>query len=84
MALLLDKKVQKQLSNGNNIKVGFDKKGNKHLYSDTMARTQRVSADELKDMDIMLDNATYLDEAPHDPTHNNPFDYFYYFRATNE
>ena len=82
MAPLLDKKVQKQLPNGNNIKVGFDKKGNKHLYSDTMARTRRVSADELKDMDIMLDNATYLDEAAHDPTHNNPFDYFYYFKAT--
>ena len=82
MAPLLDKKVQKQLPNGNNIKVGFDKKGNKHLYSDTMARTRRVSADELKDMDIILDNATYLDEAAHDPTHNNPFDYFYYFKAT--
>ena len=82
MAPLLDKKVQKQLPNGNNIKVGFDKKGNKHLYSDTMARTRRVSADELKDMDIMLDNATYLNEAAHDPTHNNPFDYFYYFKAT--
>lgn len=82
MAPLLDKKVQKQLPNGNNIKIGFDKKGNKHLYSDTMARTRRVSADELKDMDIMLDNATYLDEAAHDPTHNNPFDYFYYFKAT--
>lgn len=79
---LLDKKVQKQLPNGNNIKVGFDKKGNKHLYSDTMARTRRVSADELKDIDIMLDNATYLNEAAHDPTHNNPFDYFYYFKAT--
>ncbi len=82
MAPLLDKKVQKQLPNGNNIKVGFDKKGNKHLYSDTMARTRRVSADELKDIDIMLDNATYLNEAAHDPTHNNPFDYFYYFKAT--
>ena len=71
---------------GKKIKPSFykSKKGNKHLYSDTMARTQRVSADELKDMDIMLDNATYLDEAPHDPTHNNPFDYFYYFKATNE
>lgn len=46
MAPLLDKKVQKQLPNGNNIKVGFDEKGNKHLYSDTMARTRRVSADE--------------------------------------
>lgn len=82
MAPLLDKKVQKRLPNGNNIKIGFDKKGNKHLYSDTMARTRRVSADELKDMDIMLDNATYLDKAAHDPTHNNPFDYFYYFKAT--
>ncbi len=82
MAPLLDKKVQKRLPNGNNIKIGFDKKGNKHLYSDTMARTRRVSADELKDMDIMLDNATYLDEAAHYPTHNNPFDYFYYFKAT--
>ena len=30
----------------------------------------------------MLDNATYLNEAAHDPTHNNPFDYFYYFKAT--
>lgn len=46
MAPLLDKKVQKQLPNGNNIKVRFDEKGNKHLYSDTMARTRRVSADE--------------------------------------
>ena len=82
MAPLLGRKVQKRLPNGRTIKVGFDKKGNKHLYSDTISRTRRVSADDLKYMDIMLENATYLGEATHDPTHNNPFDYFYYFKAT--
>ena len=82
MAPLLEKRVQKQLPSGSNIKVGFDRNGNKHLYSDTIARTRRISADELKDMDTLLENATYLGEATHDPTHNNPFDYFYYFKAT--
>ena len=82
MAPLLEKRVQKQLPSGSNIKVGFDRNGNKHLYSDTIARTRRISADELKDMDTLLENATYLAEATHDPTHNNPFDYFYYFKAT--
>ena len=82
MAPLLEKRVQKQLPSGSNINVGFNKVGNKHLYSDTIARTHRISADELKDMDTMLENATYLGEAAHNPTHNNPFDYFYYFKAT--
>lgn len=82
MAPLLDKKVIKQIPNGHNIKVEFNKNGNKHLYSDTITRTRRVTADELKDMDTMLQNATYLDEAEHNPSHNNPFEYFYYFKAT--
>ena len=82
MAPLLDKKVIKQLPDGNNIKVEFNKDGNKHLYSDTIARTRRITADELKNMDTMLQNSTYLDEAEHNPTHNNPFEYFYYFKAT--
>lgn len=81
MAPLLEKKVVKQLPNGNKIKIGFDRNGNKHLYSDTIARTHRVSADDLKSMDNMLENATYLGEAAQTPTHNNPFDYFYYFKV---
>lgn len=82
MAPLLGKKVIKRLPNGNKIKVKFSRDGNKHLYSDTIARTRRVSADELKNMDTMLHNATYLGEAVHTPTHNNPYEYFYYFKTT--
>ena len=81
MAPLLGRKVQKRLPNGRTIKVGFDKKGNKHLYSDVISRTRRMQLDDLKNMDEILERATYIGDAPPAPGHNNGFEHFYYFES---
>lgn len=80
MEPLLQKKVEKVV-NGQAIKIKFDRAGNKHLYSDTIARTHRFHADELKNIDSVLERAIYVGEAQRIPGHSNPYEHFYYFKA---
>lgn len=80
MEPLLQKKVEKVV-NGQAIKIKFDRAGNKHLYSDTIARTHRFHADELKNIDSVLERAIYVGEAQRILGHSNPYEHFYYFKA---
>ncbi len=80
MEPLLRKKVEKTV-NGQAIKIRFDSSGNKHLYSDTIARTRHFHAEDLKYIDSVLEGATFIGEAPKEPGHNNPYEHFYYFKA---
>lgn len=82
MAPLIRKNVTKHIAGGKIIKVAFDRKGNKHLYSDAVSRTRRLPLDELKNMDDILSRATFLSDSPKEPGHNNPYEHFYYFRST--
>ena len=81
MEPLLHRKVQKLLNNGQTIKVSFDNKGNKHLYSDVISRTRRLQLDDLKNLGDILEQAIYAGEAAREPGHSNPYEYFYYFKA---
>lgn len=81
MASLLRSKVVKEIKGGKAIKATFDKKGNKHLYSDAISRTRRLPLDELKNMDDILRRATFISDSEKDPSHNNPYDHFYYFKT---
>ena len=80
MEPLLKKRIRKVV-NGQTIKVKFDRSGNKHLYSDTIARTSHFHAKDLKNMDAVLEKAIYVGEAAKMPGHNNPYEHFYYFKA---
>lgn len=81
MAPLLKKVVTKTVKDGRRINIRFSKDGNAHLYSDVLGRTDRVKLDDLKNMDSILDNATYFDEAVRVARHSNPYEYFYYFKT---
>lgn len=80
MEPLLSKTVTKSIGD-KNIKIQFDKKGNGHLYSDVISRTRRMQLDDLKNMDEILERATYIDDAPPAPGHDNGFEHFYYFES---
>ena len=80
MEPLLNKTITKSIGD-KNIKIQFDKKGNGHLYSDVISRTRRMQLDDLKNMDKILERATYIDDAPPSPGHNNGFEHFYYFES---
>ncbi len=80
MEPLLSKTVTKSIGD-KSIKIQFDKKGNGHLYSDVISRTRRMQLDDLKNMDEILERATYIDDAPPAPGHNNGFEHFYYFES---
>lgn len=82
MAPLLRKHVTKHVAGGKTIKVTFDRKGNKHLYSDAVSRTRRLPLNELGNMDDILSRATFLSDSPKEPGHNNPYEHFYYFKST--
>lgn len=84
MAPLLNMSVEKETENGNVIKVRFDKDGNKHIFSDTFGRSRVLTKEDLKDMAIILRNASYTGEADRDTSrsHSNPYEHFYYFEAT--
>ena len=81
MAPLIDKIITKKVKDGKEIRVRFNKDGNKHLYSDILGRTNRLNLEHLKDMDKLLENARYFDDAKRKSGHNNPYEHFYYFIA---
>lgn len=81
MEPLLSKKVDKP-TRDKRIKVGFNKRGNKHLFADTFGRTRWLQKDDLKNLDQILQQAEYESEAPSRPGHNNPYERFYYYKAT--
>lgn len=59
MEHLLKKKVVVKM-NDKDSRVGFSKYGNRHLYSDTFGRSAVLKADHLKDLDKVLEAATYV------------------------
>ena len=65
---------------GQNIKVGFTKTGNEHLYSDTFGRSKVLRKEDLKALDQLLAQATYIDD--NDAYgHKNNIEHFYYYQA---
>ena len=67
-------------TSGESIKVGFTKRGNKHLYSDTLGRSRILQKDDLKTLSDILSKATYIDDKS--VVHKYNIKHFYYYEAT--
>lgn len=84
MLPLLDKNVLKERKNGSPINVIFTMKNNNHLYSDLVycekKRGKTLELEDLKNLDKLLANSAYYGEAAKNPSHSNPYDYFYYYK----
>ena len=68
--------------NGHPIRVGFNQKGNKHLYAD--AYKGKIDKEELLLLDKMLQGATFVTKASlSKPRPNDDIKRFYYYRTVN-
>ena len=81
MEPLLDKKITVN-GNGHEMRVGFNKYGNKHLFSDTFSRCRNISKDNLADLDRILASATFVTKAALSKPRNDEIKRFYYYQAT--
>lgn len=82
MKTLLTKRCEKTVGNDTIVSVGFSTYGNKHLFSDTFSRSKILTKDDLKNLDELLANATYIDDSGLTHTRNDGIEHFYYFRTT--
>ena len=62
------------------ISVGFSKRGNEHLYSDTFGRSHILKKEDLKTISSVLSKATYIDDKS--VVHKYNIKHFYYYEAT--
>lgn len=68
--------------NGHSMSVGFNQKGNKHLYAD--AYKGKIDKEELLLLDKMLQGATFVTKAGlSKPRPNDDIKRFYYYRTVN-
>ena len=68
--------------NGHSMNVGFNQKGNKHLYAD--AYRGKIDKEELLLLDQMLQSATFVTKASlSKPRPNDDIKRFYYYRTIN-
>lgn len=68
--------------NGHSMNVGFNQKGNKHLYAD--AYKGKIEKEELLLLDKMLQGATFVTKASlSKPRPNDDIKRFYYYRTIN-
>lgn len=80
MKPLLSKKVMIK-GNGHDMAVSFSKYGNKHLLSDTYGRTRIVQRDDLKEVNKLLDNATFVKKVGLSKERKDAIKRFYYYKA---
>lgn len=81
MAQLYGKKVTVN-GNGHDMKVGFNKYGNEHLYHDTF-RSSVLTKDDLKDVDKLFSDATFITKAKlYKPRKHDQIRRFYYYKTT--
>ena len=79
MGPLLDKRVVKKIDNGS-IAIGFTKKGNKHLYHDTLGRADEFDKNNLKKLNTLLKNSTFIESQGLYKQRKDDITKFYYFR----
>ena len=63
------------------IRVGFSKLGNKHLYSDTFGRSSVLRKEDLATLDQLLSNAEYIDDKQLTEPHKYNITHFYYYKV---
>ena len=64
------------------IRVGFTKYGNKHLFSDTFGRSSVMTKDDLATLDKVLETASFIDSSPLTHPRSDGIDRFFYYEAT--
>ena len=80
MEPLLEK--SKMLKTGNkDIKVGFTKEGNKHLFSDTFGRSSVLTKEDLASLDQALQTATFIESSGLTHPRKDNIDRFFYYEA---
>jgi SPP1 gp7 family putative phage head morphogenesis protein len=79
MKPLLNKTVEQQSDNGT-VSVKFTKKGNKHLYNDTLGRAKTMDKDDLKNLDSLLRKAAFVKSAPLYKERKDSISKFYYYK----
>lgn len=81
MQPLLKKKITLEMD-GIKRNIGFRKKGNLHLYSDTFGRSSVLKKEHLSKLDKVLAASTYVKSAEIDPTHpKEDMKRFHYFKG---
>lgn len=63
------------------IKVGFTKEGNKHLFSDTYGRSSVLTKENLDSLEKALQNATFIESAGLTHPRKDDIDRFFYYEA---
>ena len=81
MKHLLNINHSKPIDGGQTINVGFSTYGNKHLYSDTFGRSSVLRKEDLKHLDNLLQNSTYIDDSALTHTRRDNIVHFYYYKA---
>ena len=83
MEPLLNVRCQMEVKNGEIINVKFTKEGNEHLYSDTFRKFSILRKEDLKELDKLLQEATFIDDAEcNDPAKIvRGYKHFYYYEA---
>lgn len=82
MEPLLTRRCEKTIGDSTSVSVGFSTYGNKHLFSDTFGRSRVLTKDDLKNLDELLANATYLDDSELTHPRTDDIQHFYYFKTT--
>lgn len=82
MEPLLAQRCEKTIGEDSTVSVGFSTYGNKHLFSDTFGRSSVLTKDDLKNLDSLLANATYIDDSELTHSRNDDIQHFYYFKTT--
>lgn len=85
MQPLLLKEVVKTITENKvekDIRIGFNKRGNKHLYSDTFGRAKEaLLKSDLKNLDKILKRATFVKKAGLSKDRKDNIECFYYFKT---
>ena len=63
------------------IKVGFTKEGNKHLFSDTFGRSSVLTKEDLASLDQALQTATFIESSGLTHPRKDDIDRFFYYEA---
>ena len=80
MEPLLRKKISVN-GNGHQMKVGFSRYANKHLYSDTFGRSSILTKDDLASLDKILAGGKFIKKVAKSKPRTDRIERFYYYEA---
>lgn len=63
------------------ITIGFNRYGNRHLYSDTFRRSKTFQKDDLLHLPELLDKSQYVQTSPLSKLRKDKISKFYYFKV---